>query len=72
MTSFAAGITSGAINIDISYSGVLYIESPNSSLNRYFTTDDQYDDLIIHSFDFSPKTACEPANYTFELTTTNI
>ncbi|CAG9322819.1 unnamed protein product [Blepharisma stoltei] len=72
VNSFAAGLTSDAISVSVSYSGVIYMESPDGGSNRQTTTEAEMTSLDISSVYFSPKTAAEAALYSFGITTTHM
>lgn len=68
--SFTPGLTSGTVSVDISYSGVIFQESPSAVTNRRFTTTASTGTLIFKTVTFSPNTEAVPGNYKFEISPT--
>jgi hypothetical protein len=67
LKSFTGGLTSGVVTVTAKYSDVTIDSSPDSEVNRKFTTDLEYKDLFFPSFYYSPLTAAEPASYNFTI-----
>lgn len=71
LKSYTGGLTSGVVTITAKYTDITIDASPDSEVNRKFTTDLEYKDMSLKSYYYSPLTAAEPATYNFTLEPTS-